>query len=55
MDDGGQDGSYDHVGIVEKVENCRVYTIQGNTGDSVRQNSYPVGSYEILGYRVPQY
>ncbi|WP_442857824.1 CHAP domain-containing protein [Blautia sp. AM47-4] len=27
-DDGGQDGSSDHVGIVEKVENGRIYTIE---------------------------
>ena len=52
-DDGGQDGSSDHVGIVEKVENGRVYTVEGNSGDSVRQNSYPVGYYEIYGYGTP--
>ena len=52
-DDGGQDGSSDHVGIVEKVENGRVYTVDGNSGDSVRQNSYPVGYYEIYGYGTP--
>lgn len=52
-DDGGQDGSSDHVGIVEKVENGRIYTIEGNSGDSCRQNSYPVGYYEIYGYGTP--
>ena len=30
------DMSADHVGIVEKVENGRVYTVEGNSGDSVR-------------------
>ena len=54
-DETGQDGQSDHTGIVEKVENGRVYTVEGNSGDSVRQNSYPVGYYEILGYGVPQY
>lgn len=54
-DDGGQDGSSDHVGIVEKVENGRIYTIKGNSGDSCRQNSYPVGYYEIYGYGTPAY
>ena len=54
-DDGGQDGSSDHVGIVEKVENGRIYTIEGNSGDSCRQNSYPVGYYEIYGYGIPAY
>lgn len=51
-DDGGQDGSSDHVGI---VENGRVYTIEGNSGDSCRQNSYPIGYYEIYGYGTPAY
>ena len=49
-DGGGQDGLSDHVGIVEKVENGRVYTIEGNSGDSCRERSYPLGYYEILGY-----
>lgn len=52
---GPQDGEADHVGIVEKVENGTVYTVEGNSGDSVRINTYPVGYYEILGYGVPQY
>ena len=40
----------DHVGIVERVENGRVYTIEGNSNDMVRRNSYPVGYGEIKGY-----
>ena len=54
-DEDGQDGNADHVGIVEKVENGRVYTIEGNTSDSCRQRSYPLGYYQILGYGVPDY
>ena len=59
-DEDGQDGNADHVGIVEIVENGRVYTIEGNTiegntSDSCRQRSYPVGYYQILGYGVPDY
>ena len=54
-DDGTQDGSSDHVGIVEKVENGRVYTIEGNSGDACQQNSYPIGYFEILGYGTPKY
>lgn len=53
--DEGQDGLADHVGIVEKVENGRVYTIEGNTSDSCRERSYPLGYYEILGYGIPAY
>lgn len=54
-DEGGQDGLSDHVGIVEKVENGRVYTIEGNSGDSCRRKRYPLGYYEILGYGIPNY
>ena len=42
----------DHVGIVERVENGRIYTIEGNSNDMVRRNSYPIGYGEILGYGV---
>jgi hypothetical protein len=52
---GPQDGQSDHTGIVEKVENGRVYTIEGNTSDSCAERSYPVGYYEILGYGIPAY
>ena len=52
---GPQDGQSDHVGIVEKCENGIVYTIEGNSGDSCRQNQYPVGYYEILGYGIPAF
>ena len=52
---GPQDGMADHVGIVQRVENGIVYTIEGNSGDSCRQNQYPVGHYEILGYGVIAY
>lgn len=50
----GSDSSIaDHVGIVERVENGRVYTIEGNANDQVRQNSYPIGYGEIKGYGAP--
>ena len=52
---GPQDGLSDHVGIVEKVKNGRVYTIEGNTGDSCNRWDYPLGYYEILGYGIPAY
>ena len=52
---GPQDGESDHVGIVEKCENGIVYTIEGNSGDSCRENHYAVGYYEILGYGCPAY
>lgn len=52
---GPQDGSSDHTGIVQKVEDGVVYTVEGNSGDSCRVNHYSVGHYEILGYGIPQY
>ena len=33
-DESGQDGLSDHTGIVQKVENGKVYTVEGNSGDS---------------------
>ena len=52
---GPQDDVPDHVGIVERVENGVVYTVEGNSGDSCRQNTYRVGHYEIWGYATPVY
>ena len=49
---GPQDGLSDHTGIVEKVENGIVYTVEGNSGDACRQRQRAVGNYEILGYGV---
>lgn len=60
--DWGGDGITDHVGIVERVENGIVYTVEGNTsdeahrnGDVVAQHSYPIGSSFIYGYATPAY
>lgn len=52
---GPQDGESDHTGIVERVEDGIVYTVEGNYGDSCRENHYAVGYYEILGYGIPAY
>ena len=52
---GPQDGLADHVGIVERVENGYVYTVEGNSGDRCRENRYRVGHYEIYGYGTPAY
>ncbi|MBQ7745050.1 MAG: CHAP domain-containing protein [Ruminococcus sp.] len=46
----GLTGTADHVGIVEKARGNTVYTVEGNSSDACRQNSYPMGYYEILGY-----
>ena len=49
---GPQDGEADHVGIVQKVEDGIIYTVEGNSGNLCRVNRYPIGHYEILGYGV---
>ena len=53
--DWGNDGSVDHVGIVESVVDGTVYTIEGNSGDKVARRSYPIGYAKIVGYGVPAY
>lgn len=46
----------DHVGIVEKVENGTVYTIEGNAGtDYVKRKEYPIGHSYLYAYGVPDY
>lgn len=52
---GPQDGVPDHVGIVVRVENGVVYTVEGNSGDACRERHYAVGHYEIYGYGIPSY
>lgn len=50
------DGHSDHVGIVERVENGIVYTIEGNTtGDMVKEEKYNIGASVIKGYGTPNY
>lgn len=46
----GQDGRPNHVGMVEKIENGIIYTIEGNSDDTCRRRSYSIGHYEIFGY-----
>lgn len=53
--DWNSDGSIEHVGIVEKVENGTVCTIEGNSSDSCRRRSYAIGDSDIYGYGTPAY
>ncbi len=46
------DGESDHVGIVELCDGSTIYTIEGNSGDAVRQNSYVINSEFIMGYGI---
>ena len=53
--DWNNNGEPDHVGIVERVEDEYVYTIEGNSGDAVRQNLFPISSSAIYGYGTPEF
>ncbi|MCR5660586.1 MAG: CHAP domain-containing protein [bacterium] len=50
MFDWDGNGGAQHIGIVERVENGKVYTIEGNASDSVKEKSYSLSSGYILGY-----
>lgn len=49
------DGLADHVGIVEKVEDGLIYTVEGNTGDTCAERRYHVGNTPIYGFGCPSY
>lgn len=49
------DGHPDHVGLVEKVENGRIYTIEGNSKDECRRRDYPITSKYVHSYGTPLY
>ncbi|MBR3293113.1 MAG: CHAP domain-containing protein [Oscillospiraceae bacterium] len=49
------DGLADHVGIVEKMENGFIYTIEGSSGDVCAERRYTFGSVPIFGYGLPQF
>ena len=50
-----RDGLLDHVGIVESCDGKTVTTIEGNSGNACRRQTYKVGSKQIAGYGVPMY
>ena len=50
------DGWADHIGIVERVENGWIHTIEGNSSNGVvRRNTYRVGHGNIRGFARPRY
>jgi hypothetical protein len=44
-----------HVGIVEKVADGNVYTIEGNVSNKVRYKDYALTDSYIIGYGCPNY
>ena len=53
--DWDHDGVSDHVGIVERCDGTTVYTIEGNSGDAVKERSYAISSNSIMGYGMVVY
>ena len=49
------DGKANHTGIVEKVEDNVIYTVEGNSDDAVKERKYDISSNVIFGYGVPNY
>lgn len=54
-ENGARDGVPDHTGIVDRVDENYIYTIEGNSSNTCRQNKYPIGSVDIFGYGTPAY
>ena len=50
-------GFADHIGIVERVENGLIHTIEGNSGyvGTVKRNVYRIGHGNIRGFATPRY
>ena len=46
------DGKPNHVGIVTKVANGYIYTVEGNSNDAVREKQYSANSNHIFGFGV---
>lgn len=46
---------WDHVGILESCDGTTVYTVEGNSGDTVKQNRYSVNLPSVLGYGLVIY
>ena len=53
--DWDHDGICDHVGIVERCDGTTVYTVEGNSGDAVKERSYSISSDSIMGYGMVVY
>ena len=51
------DGVCDHTGIVEgiDIERNKVKTIEGNSGDAVKELEYELTDERIVGYGTPDY
>lgn len=49
---------YNHTGLVIKIDDNYIYTIEGNTSNPVncvKEKKYPLSSKDIIGYGRPKY
>lgn len=51
----GKTDAEEHTGIVEKVANGKVHTIEGNSSNRVQRCSYSLTSSRIVGYGHPRF
>lgn len=56
-EDGKQDGTSDHVGIVTRtdINNRNIYTIEGNTSNKCAGRMYSFDDMQVMGYGSPKY
>lgn len=51
----GKRGDEEHTGIVVDIKGGRVYTVEGNLNNAVRQQNYALSSSYISGYGRPKW
>ncbi|MEU9887164.1 CHAP domain-containing protein [Sphaerisporangium sp. NPDC051011] len=51
--DWDHNGTIDHVGIVKSATSSTVYTIEGNSSNRIKENSYSRTNIDIVGYSAP--
>ena len=56
-ENGNQDGTSDHVGIVTRTDitNRNIYTIEGNTSNKCAERMYSFDDVQVMGYGSPKY
>jgi len=51
----GPNGNESHTGIVTKVTKDRFYTVEGNSGNAVKEHSYTLPSKKVSGFGRPDW
>ena len=51
----GKTDAEEHTGIVEKIEDGKVHTIEGNASNMVKRCTYSLNSSNIVGYGHPRF